>query len=180
MPNYNKKELAILKQAEQKYMEANQLEKIKRTPGLTKEIIMLAHDRYELITTPAEHNIMRAISKKCGKPMESPEDKVIREDIEVKVKRKRAKKDMKAAIKKKYEEEMKKEMEYYGVIEGKKTSIEEPVSKVEVFFDTGGDLDEADEKVKKAIEKELAEEGKELKEEIKDAKLDIEDILDSL
>ena len=117
IPNFNKNEKAILEIAIKKHMEINKLSEIKLTNKLIVEIINDAHDKWEIVTSLEQHKLRDSIKKKCGVVFETMYEKALREEKERRVTLKTKAKQMRDAIVKKHEEEMEKEIAYWGVDE---------------------------------------------------------------
>lgn len=121
IPNFNKKEKELLGSAIKKYLEVNNLTEIKLDNKLAIEIIDDAHDKWEIVSSLPQHKLRDSIKKKCGAKFETMEEKATREETERLASLKEKASQMQKDIKKKYDEEMAKEMKYYGVDE---TSLE--------------------------------------------------------
>ena len=115
----------MLGSAIKKYLEVNNLNEIKLDNKLAIEIIKDAHDKWELVTTIPQHALADSIRKKCGEKFETMIEKQTRVAKEQKATLKEKARQMQAEIKKKHEEEMKKELAYFGVDEDSITSLDD-------------------------------------------------------
>ncbi|KKM88288.1 hypothetical protein LCGC14_1260240 [marine sediment metagenome] len=180
MVKLNKAEKTLFDQCKVKYMEENNLSKLRLNNDIVKEIIRLGHNQYGLVSTVPLHILHDKILTKCGEYIETFEEKEEKEEIKAKKIQKKAKKEMAEAIRKRHEEEMKKEMEYYNLEEEEsevlpvKYDAPKPVevkvsdTKIEVIEE------EEDEEVSNSTVLE------ELAEDVKESKLDIDDLLDTI
>ena len=119
IPNFNKNEKAILEIAIEKYLEVNNLDKktTKLTNKLIIEIVDDAHNKWEIITDKVQHKLRDSIKKKCGAIFETMEAKASRQELERVASLKEKARQMRDSIVKKHEEEMEKEIAYWGVDE---------------------------------------------------------------
>lgn len=147
IPNFNKKEKEILESAIKKYQEVNNLKEVKLTKEKIIEIVKDAHNKWEIVTSIPQHKLMDSIRKKCGEVFETMEAKTTRQELERVASLKEKARQMRNAIKKKHEEEMEKEIAYWGVDEKeldktlsvKANNVTNSSSRVEIYKGTMDD-----------------------------------------
>jgi len=123
---FKKDEELLIANCIEKYKDELNLKEFEKTKDNLVMVLKLGHDKYNLVTDVPQHKIMNSILKKIDDDYETPEEKVVREDKELKEKQKEVKKKLKEDIKKRHEEELEQELETLGLTEETENPPTEP------------------------------------------------------